>query len=345
MGLALAQLPPGPKPGTEVKPSDEAKKHFGVGVDFLNDPSGSPNYEEAYREFYKAYEISPSWKILPNLGLCAMMLERNTEAIEAFERFLEEANALGKKMPKSEKEKVPQVEKDLNALKTSSATVTVTAVASGAIRLIDQRVKSTGQLATNTYSIDGGKSLTLKLKSGHHTIIAKSEGKEERWEVDLQSSQSVEHNFSFATVLSPAPLASASAATPVASAPPPEENRNDSPASTKMAPLRKAGIATAAVGGALMIGGVIVGVLGKSQLSDLESSCLNKQCPSSKLSERDSIESKQTLANVFLVGGGIVAAGGITMIVLGKNKPESTGLMIAPSVTPGLAGLVAAGRF
>lgn len=342
---ALAQLPTKPTPGSEVKISDEAKKHFSAGVDFINDPGGTPRYEEAYREFITAYSASPSWKILTNLGLSAQMIERNGEAIEAYERFIEEANALGKKMPADDRAKIPQIEKDLNLLKASSATVTLKVDVDGPVSIVDQRVRSNGSLAINTYTIKNKGPLILKMQSGHHIISAKINGKEDRWETDLSSSATADHGFSLGTA-STAPSTSASSAplAPTASATAPPVDT--APSTSKTSPVRTAGYVTAGVGGALLIGGVITGVLGKSQLSKLQDSCVNNACPASKKSEADSIETKQTLTNVFLIGGGVLAATGVTLIVLGKPKQENTAtLHVSPSVAPGLAGVFAGGTF
>src|SRR5215475_8192222 len=68
----------------------EARTHFAAGVNLLRDPDGA-RYEEAYREFKAAYAASPSAKILGNLGLCAMKLERDGEAIEAYSSYLAHA--------------------------------------------------------------------------------------------------------------------------------------------------------------------------------------------------------------------------------------------------------------
>jgi tetratricopeptide (TPR) repeat protein len=73
----------------DVQITEEARQHFKAGVNLLNDPDG-PRYEEAYREFKAAYASSPSYKILGNLGLCAMKLERDGEAIEYYDRYLQE---------------------------------------------------------------------------------------------------------------------------------------------------------------------------------------------------------------------------------------------------------------
>jgi len=48
-------------------------------------------YKDALRRFQEAYELVPSPKIFYNFGLAYMNLGRATEAVEAFERFLDEA--------------------------------------------------------------------------------------------------------------------------------------------------------------------------------------------------------------------------------------------------------------
>src|SRR5262245_33989950 len=77
----------------EVQITPGARARFTAGVNLLKDPEG-PRYEEAYREFKAAYAASPSYKILGNLGLCAMKLERDEEAIAAYERYLKEGKDL-----------------------------------------------------------------------------------------------------------------------------------------------------------------------------------------------------------------------------------------------------------
>src|SRR5437870_1255310 len=69
--------------------SAEARTHFDAGVRLLLDQEGA-RYEEAYREFHAAYAASRSSRILGNLGLCAMKLERDAEAVDAYERYLAE---------------------------------------------------------------------------------------------------------------------------------------------------------------------------------------------------------------------------------------------------------------
>src|SRR5690349_9480392 len=89
--------------------NEQARTHFSAGVNFLQDPDGA-RYEEAYREFTAAYAASPSWKILGNLGIAAMKLERDGEAIEAFQKYLAGGQAT---LAPEEKE---QFQRDLGTL-------------------------------------------------------------------------------------------------------------------------------------------------------------------------------------------------------------------------------------
>src|ERR1041384_2551839 len=66
----------------QEKISDEAKLYFKNGVELIQ--QSPPNYQDAYYQFKLAYEKSGSWKVLGNLGLCALKLERDGEALPAY---------------------------------------------------------------------------------------------------------------------------------------------------------------------------------------------------------------------------------------------------------------------
>ena len=96
----------------------EARARFSAGVNLLKDPDG-PRYEEAYREFKAAYASSPSYKILGNLGLCAMKLERDDEAIRRV-REVPRAGEGPRILPE-----IAQVKTDLQTLKAGVVYVSV----------------------------------------------------------------------------------------------------------------------------------------------------------------------------------------------------------------------------
>lgn len=328
-----------PKPAVTI--TDEAKKHFKAGVDFLNDPDGA-RYEEAYREFKKAYSISPSWKILGNLSLTAMKLERVGEAIEGYEKYLAEG---GTEVHGAEK---TQIERDSRLMKTASSTVTLTGVATE-VTVVDQRQKANGAMAVNTYAIPPGKSLTVIMQAGRHVMTAKVAGKEEKWEVELAAGQTTTHAFKgdASAAAAPVPPPTSSAAKPAEPAPSSTAALDTSkppPSST----LKTAGIVGIGVGGAMILGGVVTGLIGKGKLSTLESDCPDKRCTSDKQSDADSIKSYQTMTNVLWIGGALVAGAGAAMFVIG-NKQQSEAaareVRVLPVATQGGGGLFATGRF
>jgi hypothetical protein len=161
--------------------SDEARTHFTAGVNLLKDPA-RPRYEEAYAEFKKAYALANSPKILGNIGLCAMKLERDAEAIEAYSRYLAEVPDL----PPDER---AQVERDIATLKATLAVVTVETRPAWAT-ILDTRVVAHGESTTNTYGPITGRT-DLRVRRGHHVFKARLDGgREVAWESDINGGES-----------------------------------------------------------------------------------------------------------------------------------------------------------
>jgi hypothetical protein len=327
-----AELPPaGPR---NAPISEDARKDFKIGVDFLNDPDGG-RYEEAFRAFNEAYKLSPSWKILGNLGLCAMKLERNGDAIEAYERYLSQGAT---DIDAGER---AQIEKDLRLLKEGSAPLTVTSDADGTV--VDQRVRANGTTAVNIYTVKAGQPLALMVASGHHVVTAKSSSTELKWETDLAAKVPAKKDFSFKQAAA-APAASAAPVASSAPAPPTSTPPSEAPSST----LRTVGMVTAGVGGALLLGGAVTGLMAGSKSSKLEDDCPNKTCTTDKQGDIDSLRSLQSTTTILLIGGGVLTAAGVTMFFLGAPKTESATakrIDVVPSVGPGGGGLFASGRF
>src|SRR6188768_1489126 len=125
-GSATAQAAPkGSAPAAQtVQITEKARELFGTGVTLLQDPDGA-RYEEAYQQFKAAYAESPSWKILGNLGFTAMKLERDGEAIQAFQAYLEQGS---KELTKAER---AQFQSDLDTLSATAGTVTILGVPAG----------------------------------------------------------------------------------------------------------------------------------------------------------------------------------------------------------------------
>jgi hypothetical protein len=193
LAAVLAVAPPARAADVAVTP--EARTHFAAGVALLQDPK-APRYEEAYREFKSAYAISPSYKILGNLGLCAMKIERDAEAVNAFETYLKEAG------PELTAEERAQIQRDLLTLKTGIVEVTVSSDPPGAT-IVDVRTPVEGVEVRNAYGEVLGP-ITLGLRHGRHAVTAKMPGYlDQQWEFEASGTTLAPHVF---TMVKPAPV-------------------------------------------------------------------------------------------------------------------------------------------
>jgi hypothetical protein len=198
VALTLGMSAPSAR-AADVPISEEARTHFAAGVALLQDPK-APRYEDAYREFKAAYAASPSYKILGNLGLCAMKIERDAEAIDAYEKYLK---AAGPELSPPERQ---QAERDLLTLKAGVVTVTVSSDPPGA-SIEDVRTPIEGNDVRNAYG-QATAPLTLGLRRGHHVITARLDGYvDQRWEFEASGTTLPPHVFTMAKVESALPAA------------------------------------------------------------------------------------------------------------------------------------------
>jgi hypothetical protein len=283
----------------EVQVSDTARQHFKTGVAYLTDPDGA-RYEEAYREFKAAYADSPSWKILGNLGITAMKLERDGEAIEAFTKYLE-----GGKDQIDPAERA-QMERDTMTTKAGVVYVTLKVDPPTAM-IVDERQPLTGRVVDNRYELPPDGVLKIGIRRGHHRITAKLSGYTDSvWEFDAEPGADQAHDFKLEKPVAPPP-ATAGAATGAAGQPAPEMKR----------PITTPIFIGAAATGALLIGSGVVGVMALSKNSDYK-----KVNDGQHYSEaKDLRNSGQTLNLVgdVLLAGGVVA--GVVTTILFINRP------------------------
>ncbi len=243
--------------------SEAAKQHFVAGVNLLRDPEGA-RYEEAYREFKTAYAATPSYKILGNIGLCAMKLERDGEAIDAYSKYLEQAADL----TAAEKK---QIVTDLSTLKSGVVRAVVTVSVEGAM-LTDVRVTSKGERITNQYGPVTG-TLDLGMRPGHHLVTAKASGVDDQtWEFDVSPGGKEAHTFTMKSASSGvAPSVTPVAPPPTTAAVPPPPPPVSAP-TEKVRPTPTGVYVGYGVTGVLVVGGAVTGVLALGK----------KRAPSSK---------------------------------------------------------------
>lgn len=309
----------------------EARLHFGNGVELLQ--ATPPNYQDAYRQFQLAYDKSgKNWKVLGNLGLCALKLERDGEALAHYEHYLEQGGA------EIDADERASIEREVLLLRGNMATLRVSSPEPGA-RVSVSRKGS--EAPAQLYDL-GAEGAEIGVRSGELTVTATAGDKSESWQVVLSASETKSHEFSFTPKTDAAPAAATSAL--------PAEKSGPST-------LQIIGYSTAGVGVAALVGGVITGVLAKSKESDAADSCIENVCSEDTEAEFDGAADLAMISNILFVSGGVLAATGITLVIVGAGQDSGETALAPPSrharsaarprlaLTPTLGGVVASGHF
>ena len=265
--------------GADVPISEEAKSHFRAGVALIDDPDG-PRYEEAYREFQAAYRASPSPKILGNLAICAMKLERDGEAIEAFQRYLAGATDVG---PVERK----QTQRDLKTLEDTVVWLELRIGPAGT-SLVDERIPVSGPPIVNRYDVLAADD-KLGIRRGRHRLTFRKAGYQPRV-VELEAEKKT-HSLSIEL----APVRKEK--------PKPDEG---------LPPFPLSAIITASITGAVVIGAAITGGLAIERHTTFDAINDGDE-PDTAQSIRDEGVALSIATDVLL---GVAVAGAVTTIVL-----------------------------
>ncbi|HEV8244866.1 MAG TPA: hypothetical protein VGP93_03825, partial [Polyangiaceae bacterium] len=165
---------------------EEAKLYFQNGVDLIQ--ASPPNYEDGYYQFKLAYEKSHSWKVLGNLGLCALKLERDGEALQYYTEYLKSG---GSDIDPDER---AALERDMMIINGNAGAVNLTSSVPNAA-LKDARAGSTAPPQQYTFE---GETLKLRVRAGSHTfVVTAPDGNSLSWEVVLEPGKTAEHRFDF----------------------------------------------------------------------------------------------------------------------------------------------------
>jgi hypothetical protein len=128
-----------------------------------------------------------------------------------------------------------------------------------------------------------------------------------------------------------------------------KEELPDSPSETST--LRYVGYGAAGVGVVGVAFGVIFGLKASSKLDESKKDPTSGGCdandfcgPAGKQARSDA-QSAATLSTVGFVAGGVLLAGGITMIVIGGSSPKSPSARITPMLGANGGGMMLGGRF
>jgi len=321
---SAATSAPAAEPTTDEKTLAEARMHFENGVTLLQ--ATPPNYQDAHQQFLLAYEKSGKrWSILGNLALCALNLERDGEALSHYEAYLSQGGA---EIDPAER---AAIEREVLLIKGNLATIELASTEPGT-KVSVRREGSSAPAQLYGVGAEGSK---LGLRAGQLHITATAGDKSETWSVVLSAGDSKTHTFSFAPP--PEPAAPVAAAPAVA----PEEER-------KASPVRTAGFVTAGVGVAALIGGIITGVMTTGLQNEAREQCIDDICLEAAEEDFKAASDMATVTNILLIGGGVLTATGVTLVIVGGKKPRqetARQVRITPHVSPFFAGLSAQGTF
>jgi hypothetical protein len=306
----------------------KAREHFKAGVAYIEDPTG-PKYEEAYREFHIAYAESPTYKILTNIGLCALNLERDGEAIDAYERFLVDA-----KPEDIPKDKRILMERDIAMLKASLVRVTLRASPSTVV-VRDERLPTKGTTVTNRYELSSG-TLALGIHPGHHRITVTAEGYEPQiWDFEADSATTHEHTFTLLPTTQPrvAPIA---------------------PLTTPPEPRKKPNLTGVYVGaattGVFAVTATVLGLVQHAKKTDYDTLNRSGSDPNQANDLRKDVKSFAIYTDIAL-GAAVLSAGATVFAYITAPTPttlpppQSARLRIEPNLSPSRAGLSVSGQF
>lgn len=280
--------------------SETARRYFASGVRLLKDPDGA-RYEEAYRAFKAAFDDSSSPQILGNLGLCAMKLERDGEAIEAYRRYLAEVERI-------DPAERSQIESDLTVL-TSNVVELELRIEPAGSTVTDERAPVRGPKVVNRYRPTQG-TLKLGVRAGHHRFTLQHEGYEMAvWSVELVPGQRLTNEITLepSRPAPPEPVAPKPPAKPAAK-PGPDAADPDDGGGGVSAPVVIGLVAT----GAFAVGAGVTGGLALSKQSEFEDLRDTDRAAAEQV--RDDGITLNVVTDVLL--GSAVAAAAVTVVLL-----------------------------
>jgi hypothetical protein len=297
----------------EPDPRADARVHYERGLALVE----GRLYEAALVEFRQAYERSPHFAVLYNIGLCEVALGHPLEAVEALSKYLREGGA---EVPANRRQ---QVEMQVAELESRFAELSITAEPSGARIVLDGREIGRAPLEK-----------PVRVPAGAHEISASLEGSlTASRRIDLAEAERRTIDF----VLTPAPLATAPAASlppPAHTEPPPlrvdEPERKSEPGASGT--WRTVGYVLSGAGVAAGVGGAVHFAWNRRRHDDwqAEQTRLSAVPPPLDYQERAdannelaaSIDRASAVTVGLFVASGVLLAGGVTLVVVdpgGRN--------------------------
>jgi tetratricopeptide (TPR) repeat protein len=268
---------------------DKARAHFRQGVTLVKEGA----YQAALVELKRAYELSPDYRVLFNIGQTQLQLGDYVAASEAFEAYLREGG------DQIDPERRASVEQDLGELRKRVATLEIVSSQVGVAVAIDG--VSVGETPLER---------ELSVSIGRHQITGTSpDGRVTSQEIELAGgdARSVELE-----------LKGASAAPAAVSEP-----ARAMPASEGLSRRQRAAIAMLATGGALGVGALVTGLLARSAHDDHANELDQPVGDAEAIAQsRDDMKRYALATDILALGGIAFAATGAVLALTSRHKTE-----------------------
>jgi hypothetical protein len=288
------------------EPRAEARVHYERGLALADERS----YAEALVEFEKAYDQSPHYAVLYNIGLCLVALGRPLDAVETFSRYLREGGA---EVPE---ERRTQIQARIAELEARFAELTITADRGGTLVTVDGREIGRTPLER-----------PVRVPAGVHEISATLDGVpvvRRRIELAETERRTIEFAFAPFPIATVAPVLSAPVSSPGPLVMPEQAQPRDMPVASD--PWRTAGFVLTGAGIAAGVGGLVHYAWNRGRHEDwkAEQARLTAVPPPLDYHERalennelaDSIERASAVTVGLFVASGALVAGGVTLVVV-----------------------------
>ncbi len=192
--------------------------------------------------------------------------------------------------------------------------------------------------------IDPGKHVIRARAIGYKTSeesVDIGEGKSESVTLTLEAGTDPGGTPPVASSSSSSSSSSSAAPTASTSVAPTSSSTSDRPP-TGSSPLKTAGFVTLSVGVAALAGGVVVGLIGTNKFNSLKADCAAPKSCRDASQRADEVDRLELTANILYATGGILAAAGLTMVLLapsGKQSPPPVSLQFSPGPSGGHVSL------
>jgi hypothetical protein len=336
--IALAHLGTSSAALAQSNPKAMARGHFERGVTAFDER----RFDEAATEFRAAYDLSPAFAVLYNIGQVNVALGKAVEAVEAFEKYLVQG---GVKIAAGRRR---EVEKELDRQRARIGTIALQVQPEGAEIRVDGGLAGTAPLAE-----------PVRITAGKHTIVVLASGYDAQvraLDVEPESRVVIELKLD-PTAIKPR-IDSTIAATPPA--PPPNPAPLPPPPPVVTAPIsstpvqtdgespshlqRTAGYVLGGLGVAVAGTGLVVAILGSSKATkanqQMSAATTGAQWDLGK-ADFDDARSQNHIGWATTGVGAVGAIAGLVLVLTAPSTRPASAWTIGPRTIARSSGLVA----